>query len=103
MTSLRRQLLVWQSVSVVGIVGLGLWAVFLPRTMDDHAAVTQLVRAVPISLAVMMVGLIPTVVLLVRHRELRNWNSVMFALGMAMLASVLGLMTRIFILPGRLR
>jgi hypothetical protein len=102
MTSLRRQLAVWQIVSGVGIVGLVLWAILLPRTLDDHAAVVQLVRAVPTSFAVMMIGLVPSVVLLVRHHELRNRNSVFFALGIAMTASVLGLMIWIFILPGRL-
>ena len=102
MTSLPRRLLVSQIVSGVGIAGLVFWAVLLPRTMNDKAALAQLVRAVSISFAVTMVGLVPSVALLVRHRELRNWNSVFFAFGIAVTASVLGLIIWIFILPGRL-
>jgi hypothetical protein len=101
-TSLRRQLLVWQIVSGLGISGLVLWAVLLPRTIDDKAALAQLVRAVPISFAVMVVGLVPNVALLVRHRELRNWDSVVFVLGIAMTSVVLALMIWILIPPGRL-
>jgi len=84
------------------MLGLALWAVLLPRTTSDHAAVVQLTRAVSISFAVMMAGLVASVLILVRHRELRNWSSTLVTVGIGAVAGVLGLMIWYFILPGRL-
>jgi hypothetical protein len=98
---MRRQLLLWQSVSGAGIVGLCLWAVLLPRTIDDKAALAQLVRVVQFSFVVILAGWAPSVLLLIRHNELRNWSSMLVTLGMGTVAGVLGLMIWFFILPGK--
>jgi hypothetical protein len=102
MNSPRRSLLVWQIVSGLGVVGLCLWAVLLPRAISDRAAIAQLTRAVPLSFVAIAAGLVPSVVLLVRHRELRNWNSMLVTFGIGAVAGVLLLMTWFFILPGKL-
>jgi hypothetical protein len=86
MTPVRWQLLVFQILSVLGAVVVCFTAAFA-SSLIEHWQVRELTRALLISSALGLVGLIASAWLLRRHSELQNSQSVMiFVCGVALTA-----------------
>jgi hypothetical protein len=86
MTLVRWQLLAFQIISVLGVVVLGAFALS-SGSLTEHWHPRALMRALTISCALGLVGLIASAWLLRRHPELRNSQSVMiFVCGVALTA-----------------
>ncbi len=86
MTPARWQLFTFQIVSVLGVLLLGAFAASA-GSVAEHWHPRELMRALSISCALGLLGLFASALLLRRHPELRNSQSVMvFVCGVALTA-----------------